>query len=197
MPQPLSTFKKTPQQFQIARPSVHVFEHSPQLATFEFEALVSWTRIEAHLFDLFVSIMGGPESELIKSYPSLGTLAAKYDYVCPHAQSKLSEIELAIFSELLKRVESFSKKKRNKLAHLSWGTAKNFPDAYLLVKLGVFILDNIDHKKVMVYRKIDFIEIVDDNDELTKSIRHFESILRCPSESNDKLLHLLFERLEL
>lgn len=197
MPQLLSLSGKTPVGFQLSNPSVAVFGHNPQLASFAFEALVSWTRIEAHQFELFVEIIGGPSSQNLSDYPQNATLRIKHDYVLPIAKDKLNEQELQIFSELLKRVESFSKN-RNRLAHWSWGFADNFPDHLMLAKPAQFVLSDIDHAKVYTYSEADFISIIEENDCLAKRIRHFCGLLRSDSsEGNTTPLRLLLADLGL
>lgn len=173
MPQPLS--KVAPRAMLVmGGSSLRPLQHNPPLGVMAMEAIISWSNVEAFLLDLYLQILGGPQSLAAISYLSLDTKGPKTAALKAAAQAALDEASYKLLDALLKRVNQAGKS-RDKLAHWKWGYSPELPDAFMLAGPRSNLKDfrsgqggDYDRSKVIVFKQRDFEDIINENDLLCR-----------------------------
>lgn len=191
MPQPLS--RVAPESLiLIGNSGDWPINRHPELGLLAINAISSWSNVENWLLRLFVKILGGDQSMSANIFLSLGNQTAKNAAINAAAKTLLTDQEeLQVFDAIIK-IAKTNEKARNKLAHWTWGDTPNVPDAVLLIDPRTTLSD-IDCKDVYVYKRVDFVSIIESNIELCSLILNFDQVLTSSDidERKSKLQNLI------
>ena len=185
MPQPISIVAPSAS-IAIGSPGHRHLASHPDLALLAIEAIVSWSKVESFLLQLFVQLLGGNGALAAEVYLSLQGNAAKSAAIRAAADTVLRERakERNVLNAIL-AISRTNEKARDKLAHWTWGESPELPDALLLVDPRVFIQGEIDRSAVYVYVARDFESIILANDRLCGYGLVLTIVLQGRPEAND------------
>ncbi|MCO6388642.1 hypothetical protein [Aliihoeflea sp. 40Bstr573] len=145
-----------------------LFDKNPALGLLAMEAIASWSNVENFLLGLYLELLGGAGDRAAIAYLAIETQSAKTQAINAVARSVLSDEHSRLLAAIL-AVAKTSQKSRDKLAHHVWGFSPDLPAALLLIDPRVAARETEPEeyrKHVMVYRELDFREIIDLNNRI-------------------------------
>ena len=151
MPQPLS--RVLPKAgYELGNVGFQTLRRRPSLALAAMECIASWSHVEGFFLQTYVQLAGGAEADAAAVYLAMETSTAKSEAIRVLSERKLSPDNRALMQAII-RVSKAAQKERDKLAHWSWGTSEQLPDALLLADPRKL---TPDRKHIYVYRANDF-----------------------------------------
>lgn len=189
MPQPLSTFSGN-HSIMINNAGDMVVNHNPGLAVLSMEALISWTRVERFLLSTYLELLGSPSDNAVTAYLAVDNRGTKTAMINAVGKKVLSAENFELLQAIMKHLKS-CQKKRDRLAHWSWGYSPQLENAFLLIdpRASVTSTDAHDKSLIQVYREQDFIEMIKENDQLCGFGLSFKWILSNHAASRDGELY--------
>lgn len=172
--------------------------HNPELAFLAMQAIATWSDVEQFMLRLYVTLAGGAKSDAAALFLALESDGPKNQAINTLAERKLDKQNQAVLATIQK-LASTQYKKRNALAHQTWGWSPNLTDALLLVDPRVTVVwDFHDNDKeirdhVMVYKKPELLSIIKDNQRVAGMGMMFTTIIS-PSQ-NPRILETLSQKL--
>ena len=151
MPQPLSRVVPSAT-FEIGNVGLATLRRRPKLAIAAMECIASWSHVERFLLGTYVQLAGGEEADAAAVYLAMETSTAKSEAIRVLSERKLSPDHRALMQAII-RVSKACQKERDKLAHWSWGTSPELPEALLLADPRIL---NANPNNIYVYRANDF-----------------------------------------
>lgn len=158
------------------------FEHNPKLTILAMRCIATWSDVEQFMLSVYVTLAGGAKSDAAAVFLALESDGAKNNAISILAERKLDKTELAIL-RAIQKLAGAQYKRRNVLAHQTWGYSTDLPDALLLVDPRVTVVwdapsddQNIrDH--IMVYKDADFISIINENERVAHMGMMFRQLI--------------------
>lgn len=164
MPQPLS--KVLPKcSYRIGNIGDRALSERPKLAVLAMEAIASWANVEAYLLATFIQLMGGKDNRAASVYLSLNSQAPKTQAIQAVARGVLTKEQKAVLDAILS-IAKTNQPHRDRIAHGVWGVSDDLPDALLLTTNTAMHSSYVSKEDILVYREIDFKQIIEANDRL-------------------------------
>lgn len=196
MPQPLSRVHPNAGGYIGAIPDLS-FAHRPELGLLAMQSISSWSLVEERKLRLFLTLLGGPNDNGAIAYLSITNIQARNHMIDRIAAERLSNERYSLL-KAIQKLASSKIKERDKLAHWLWGYSDAVPDGLLLANPRVTVpLMYVDvdqtskqgftafHDKrntlsnhILVYKNHDFINIVNDAEQLCSYLHRLDFILR-------------------
>ena len=192
-PQPLSSTASK----GTLRISPGAFDLRPNLAVLVAKIIASWSEAEARLANVLVTMLGAHADPAIAMFQALSSTNAQTDAIDAAAREVLAEEQFERFDAIM-AIFRRARKKRNRLAHHTWATIDDLPDALALIdpagrvqsaltinKLirGVYKEEDpmrraqdvvFARDRIFIYREQDFQEILDETTRVTKYLGWFD-----------------------
>ena len=200
-PQPLSRVHPTAN----VRLSDDAISQRPKLSRFIPEIIARWTGIEIQLAATLSGFLRAEAAPVTAMLHAINSISTQMDMILAAGSSKLYDPELEALEAVVK-IAKAAAKKRNRIVHHVWGLASELPDALLLVDPEACTekyikaqeaarsgqpAPEVNREQVMVYREKDFIEILQELDNVRSSLTLLNQYLEPGHRLRDRVYGLL------
>ncbi len=190
-----------PIRFAICNACDYPIEMRPNLLAGAMRVISAWSVCESHLHRIFTSLLQSNPEQGIAMFLSLESDKAKKDVLMAAASVKLSDEDMDILKAILDLYKN-TQRPRNKIAHHLWGYSDFIPDGILLMNPKDYLVwqssdateKPIPSDKIFIYKKHDFVEIVNSIERLSSILHDFYFMIgphaRSANEIRQRLLSL-------
>ena len=133
----------------------------PKIAILAMDVIANWSILDGFIQNTFIEMVGANPKPAAIIYAGFTNTSMKIKALKSISEvANLNEAQKRVFKKILRQYEETSKI-RNRIAHWIWGTAKNIPNAALLINPA----NHIQHSLVK-YERLDYslIEVFYEND---------------------------------